>query len=201
MIKTASWPHSQGEARPKVEREMDTSIAGRRRLAEMFDEHYDVVWRSLRRFGVAPDEVDDAAQEVFIVAARRLDDIEVKKERSFLFSTAVRVASDARRARARRGRVGGDDDAIDVHDPTPGADVLTDQMRARAMLDEVLEGMTEEQRVVFVLFELEGMTMAAIAEDLDLPSGTVASRLRRGREHYQRQVERLRATVQRKEAQ
>lgn len=173
------------------------------RLAEMFERHYDVVWRSLRRFGVTPDEVDDAAQEVFIVAARRLTDIEVGKERAFLLSTSVRVASDARRARARR-RVGpaDSDDAIEaVFDPKPGADVLTDQKRAREILDAVLDGMPDEQRMVFVMFELEGITMAAIAEALDVPSGTVASRLRRARAHYGRCVDRLRAEHERIEAQ
>ena len=199
MIKSSAWPHSQGEDR--VSRETEACPVARRRLAKMFDEHYDVVWRSLRRFGVAPDEVDDAAQEVFIVASRRLDDIHDGKERSFLFSTAVRVASDARRSRARRRQVDTPDGPPDVLDPTPGADVLTDLGRARVLLDEVLEGMSDDQRAVFVLFELEGMTMAAIAEDLELPSGTVASRLRRARDHYQRQVERLRATVRRKELQ
>ncbi len=166
----------------------------------MFDQHYDVVWRSLRRFGVASDEVDDAAQEVFIVAARRLDDIEIGKERSFLFSTAMRVASDARRARARRRTTADGSEALaEVKDPCPTADVLSDRLRARELLDQVLDTMSEDQRSVFVLFELEGMTMAAIAEDLDLPSGTVASRLRRAREHYQRQVDRLRATLERTE--
>lgn len=168
----------------------------------MFDQHYDVVWRSLRRFGVAPDEVDDAAQEVFIVAARRLEDIELGKERSFLFSTAMRVASDARRARARRHATASDgpDALAEVSDPHPTADELTDQLRARELLDQVLDTMSDDQRAVFVLFELEGLTMSAIADDLQLPSGTVASRLRRAREHYQRQVERLRATLERTEA-
>ncbi len=199
MIKSTPWDHSQGEVRRSVAPTGGACAATSARLKDMFDQHYDLVWRSLRRFGVRTHDVDDAAQEVFIVAARRLADIEDGKERAFLFSTAYRVAADARRARARRPAAS-DDALADITDPHPAADVLFDRLRARELLDQVLDGMSDEQRAVFVLFELEGMTMAAIAEDLDLPGGTVASRLRRAREHYQRQVDRLRAALARTEA-
>jgi RNA polymerase sigma-70 factor (ECF subfamily) len=54
---------------------------------------------------VPSDDVDDCAQQVFWVAARKLDDIEGDSERAFLFGTAMRVASDARRSRTRRREV------------------------------------------------------------------------------------------------
>lgn len=66
-----------------------------------FDGNYPFLWRSLRRLGLQAADVDDAAQQVLSVFARRLGDIEVGAERAFLFQTAVRVASDARRAQAR----------------------------------------------------------------------------------------------------
>src|SRR5258706_514128 len=71
------------------------------RIRALFELHYDFVWRSLRRLGVPTDAADDGAQEVFVVAARRIGDIILGAERSFLFGTAMRVASQARRARAR----------------------------------------------------------------------------------------------------
>jgi RNA polymerase sigma-70 factor (ECF subfamily) len=75
--------------------------------------------------------------------------------------------------------------------------VLLQQGRARALLDEILEAMPTELRAPFVLFELEEMTMSEIAQTLEIPPGTVASRLRRAREIFQEQSRRLRATQER----
>jgi len=155
-----------------------------RRLTEMFNEHFDFVWRSVRRLGVPDPAVDDAAQEVFVVASRRLAVIERGKEKSFLFGTAVRVASDARRARDRR-REQGDDRLDQSRDGGPGVDELVDRKRARELLDDIIAGLPDDTRPVFVLHELEGMTMAEIASCLELPAGTVASRLRRGRAAFE----------------
>ena len=160
------------------------------RLRALFDRELDFVWRSLRRLGVPSLTIDDATQEVFLVASRRLADIEFGRERSFLFATALRVASDARRALARRGEHV--EDALErVADDTPGPAELADRQRARAVLDGVLATMELDLRAVFVLYELEEMTMADIATTLDLPPGTVASRLRRAREAFQAEVARL----------
>ena len=75
------------------------------RLRAMMDNHFETVWRSLRRLGVPEAGADDAAQQVFVVASRRLDEITVGGERGYLLGIALRVASDARRALARRREV------------------------------------------------------------------------------------------------
>src|SRR5882724_9538309 len=75
------------------------------RLRAMMDNHFETVWRSLRRLGVPEAGADDSAQQVFVVAARRLEEIEVGGERRYLLGVAVRVASDARRTLARRREV------------------------------------------------------------------------------------------------
>ena len=162
------------------------------RLSTMFHHHYDFVWRSVRRLGVSPDAVDDATQEVFVVASRKLDAIEVGKEKAFLFGAAIRVASDSRRARHRR-RQSASEDQPEPRDATPAAGELVDQKRAREILDVMVGQLPEDTRPVFVLFELEGLTMAKIASYLDLPAGTVASRLRRARELFAAHVARLEA--------
>src|SRR5687768_1337740 len=170
---------------------------GNGRLRSLFDAHFEFVWRSVRRLGVDPGAADDAAQEVFLVASRRLGEIEPGKERAFLFGTAIRVASAARRARARRPAVADADAAERVPDGAAGAEELADRRRAREMLDRVLDEMEEELRVVFVLYELEEMTMAEIAACLELAPGTVASRLRRAREDWQARVARIKARAAR----
>ena len=151
------------------------------RLRAVVVAHFDFVWRQLRRIGVPPSDVDDAAQQVFLVAADRLDDIASGSERAFLFGTAVRVATTARRQRARERPDNTTDSATD---PTPLPDELTDQKRARELLDVLLDGLDEDVRAIFVLFELEGMKLVEIAALVGAPLGTVASRLRRAREQF-----------------
>src|SRR5262249_22839037 len=99
------------------------------RLSTMFHHHYDFVWRSVRRLRVPEDAVDDAAQEVFVVASRKLDAIELGKEKAFLFGTAMRVAADARRALQRR-RQSSTGEPVEPLDVAPALDELVDQKRA-----------------------------------------------------------------------
>lgn len=160
------------------------------RLRAMLDEHFDFIWRSLRRLGLRADRADDAAQQVFMVASQRLASIQRGSERSFLFGTAMRVASDIRRSAAYRREIADDEAGLRV-DSGVRADDLVDQRRARELLDRVLEDMELDTRTVFVLFEVEEMTMAEIAELLGVPQGTVASRLRRAREDFEARVKRL----------
>jgi RNA polymerase sigma-70 factor (ECF subfamily) len=163
------------------------------RLRAMVDQHLDFTWRSLRRLGLSEDVADDATQRVFLVASKRLADIEAGSERAFLFNTALRVASSERRTYARRREVLRGDDGPEARDPNPAADELLDREQARAVLEELLDELAMDLRAVFVLFELEGLTMAEIAKTLEVPDGTVASRLRRARQAFQMAIKRHRA--------
>jgi RNA polymerase sigma-70 factor (ECF subfamily) len=157
------------------------------RLRRAIDEHYDVLWRALRRFGVPEAHVEDSAQQALIVFSNRLADVPPGSERAFLYGTAVRVASDVRKRLARSREVS--DEGVEQNaSPAPNAEELVDARRARQLLDGVLEAMPMDLRTVFVLYELEEMTMAAIATALELPAGTVASRLRRARENFEASV-------------
>ena len=174
---------------PKTDarRATDTDEA---RLRSMRQAHFEFVWRSVRRLGVPEADADDATQQVFIVAAGKLAAIVEGSERAFLFGAALRVASHVRRAHRRRGEV-----AYAVTEPedgSPSPEELIDRRRARALLDEVLESLPMEVRAVFVLFELEEMTLSEIAAILAIPPGTAASRLRRGRELFQSAIARIR---------
>jgi len=157
------------------------------RLSELVRDQYAFVWRILRRFGLSPTDADDGAQQVFLVVSRRLSDVDPGSERAFLFRTAMHVASKAHRTRRRRP-----EDAGDVCDQNeadaPSTDELVDQRRARELLDRVLDEMDVDLRAVIVLFEIEGLTMSEIADALDVPPGTVASRLRRARADLEARV-------------
>jgi RNA polymerase sigma-70 factor (ECF subfamily) len=162
------------------------------RLRALREEHFEFVWRSLRRLGVAEADTDDAVQQVFIIVADKLEAIDAGSEKSFLFGIALRVASHARRAVQRRSEVDGEG-IEEMVDGAPAADELLEQRRARALLDEVLQALPLDVRAVFILFELEEMSLADIARLLEIPQGTAASRLRRGRERFEAEVARIKA--------
>ena len=164
------------------------SAARKLRLRGMVTQHHATVWRFLRRLGLDADDADDAIQDVLMVVMRKLDRIDPRFERSFLLRTAYRVGC---RLRAKRPQIGNEN----LADPVPHPDVLVDQKRARELLDEILARMSEELRAVFVLHDIERLTMADIAEALELKPGTVASRLRRAREDFNKRVTRVEARM------
>jgi RNA polymerase sigma-70 factor (ECF subfamily) len=143
----------------------------------------------LRRFGLSTADADDAAQRVFVIAAERYDDIAPGSERGFLFRTAMHVASKAHRS-ARRRLETAEADVGDEQDAAPLADELLDQRRARQLLDRILGEIEPDLAAVIVLFEIEGLTTTEVAEALDVPPGTVASRLRRARAELESHVSR-----------
>ena len=181
-------------AEPLLETDAERSVSPARstRLARLIQEHFAFVWRLLRRIGVAESDADDAAQQVFTAASRRIDDIRVGSERAFLFSTALHVGTRARRSRVRQKEDFGVELAEQT-DPAPPPEELVDRHRARELLDALLEEMPLELRVVFVLYEIEQLTSSEIADVVGVPVGTVASRLRRAREDFAARVARVEA--------
>lgn len=181
---TQSRPHA-------AEAPLSEQDAGR--LSDLLRTHYVRVWRMLRQLGVQQAHVDDAAQEVFIVLSRRLSDVRDGSERTFLLSSAVRIAANYRRTWHVRHEVADEHALATECDPRPTVEQLLDQKRLRQAFDDLLEGWPEDMRTVFVLFELEGLTAAEIAQITETKLGTVASRLRRARELFQAGAQRLRA--------
>lgn len=168
----------------------ETLDARAARLRALVRQHYNFVWRSVRRLGVPEADSEDAAQDVFISLSRRLDDVEQGRERAFLYRAAMNHAAHAHRTRRRRREVPDealDDRASAVRTP----EELLDRARAQAMLHHALGALELDLRAVFVLYELEQMTMAEIATLLEIPNGTVASRLRRARAIFVKEVRRL----------
>jgi len=162
-----------------------SSEADRTRLQRMFSDHYATVWRTLRRRGLGPHEAADATQETFLVATGRLSDVQPDSERAFLIGTALRVAhtlgrktfrwelDDEMDRRAASGR-NADDEHADVE-----------------LCDGALSRVNPELAEVFVLYEIEGLSSPEIAALLEIPLGSVASRLRRAREQFRLAVTRF----------
>jgi RNA polymerase sigma-70 factor, ECF subfamily len=157
------------------------------RLRAIVYDHADFVARVLRNAGTPPGDVDDDVQRAFIVVARRLDEIHAGAEKSFLLRTALNLAAHARRTVARRREVAAEE-APESDDGLTSPERIAEQRRHRLMLDDVLGRMEENLRTVFVLYEFEELSMAQIAAALEIPPGTVASRLRRAREDFRARV-------------
>lgn len=161
---------------------------------EIYDEHFRFVWKSLRRLGIHEGDVADAAQDVFLVVHRRLDQFEGRsKVTTWLYGICYRVAHDRRRLAHVRRRVD-DSSAIDER-VDDRADVAAEAERRQgfAMLEEILDEMPIDHRAVFTLFELDGIGGEGIAEMLTIPLGTVYSRLRVAREQFRASLARRRA--------
>lgn len=151
------------------------------RFTQLYEEHFDFVWRSVRMLGVPVDAADDAAQDVFLVAHRRLDDFEGRSgARTWLFAIALRVVSDFRRSRRRKLRLL---ERVMRTEPAPTHtpfDAAVGNERRDALLC-ALDGLPDEQRAVFVLADIEEMSAPEIATALDVNLNTVYSRLRSAR--------------------
>jgi RNA polymerase sigma-70 factor (ECF subfamily) len=186
-LATAANPASEGA--PPLSKQDAT------RFRAMIDANFDFIWRSLRGLGVPSASIDDAAQQVFWTASQKIATIAAGSERSFLFATARGIASNARRSHFRNRELL-DEDAIASHvDRAPDPEQVAASRQARLVLDRILDGLPEDLRAVFLLYELEGQTMAEIAALLGTPMGTVASRLRRAREEFQSMARRYQAAA------
>lgn len=165
----------------------DTRVLDEARVRAVVAAHANSVWRTLRRLGVREADVDDGVQQVFTVFARRLSAIADGAERSFLLGTAIRVAADHRRSFRRRK-----DELVEQALPEPSdeghasPEVLLDRRRGLELLDRLLGQLPEQQRVVLVLCEIEGLGLAEAATLLATPIGTVASRLHRARQRFEK---------------
>ena len=161
----------------------------------IYAEHATFVWRAVIRLGVASEYADDVVQEVFLVVHRRLAEFRRESSiRTWLYAIAVRVSRNHRRTAARRRRIGAaeplDDDALAscaVVAEGCGPDAL---FEARAIAAELLDELAEEQREVFVLAELEGLSVPEIADIVTATTNTVYSRLRLGRRTFEMALKR-----------
>ena len=161
---------------------------------ELYETYAEFVWRSARRLGVVPAALDDAVQDVFLVAHRRLDSVENPEAlRAWLYGIVIRVVRDYRRGLARKARKlgehAGDLEPDKLVDPkTEGPEAAVEQNDAVRLLHCVLAELDDAKREVFVLAELEELSEAEIANVLGEGKNTVHSRLRAARVAFEKAV-------------
>ena len=160
---------------------------------EAYRTHFRFVWRSLGRLGVREADLMDVTQNVFVIVHRQLPGFEGRsKLTTWLFSICRLVAKDYLRSAPIRREV-----LVDIRDLSLRAATTDSPLRRLdsndlgRMLEVILDRLPEKLRIVFVLFELDEMSGEDIAQLLEVPVGTVRSRLRLAREAFQREVELL----------
>jgi RNA polymerase sigma-70 factor (ECF subfamily) len=173
------------------------SAAPPRRVSLVFDEvyreHFAFVWRAAKRLGVTDGSLDDVVQEVFVVVHRRLGDFEGRSSlKTWLFGIALRVVRDHRRA-LRRRPIEPEVDPDALQSSANGPAENAEKAEAVRVLHALLDQLADERREVFVMADLEQMTMPEIAEALGINVNTAYARLRLARQEFEQALARHRA--------
>jgi RNA polymerase sigma-70 factor (ECF subfamily) len=168
-------------------------------LEELYDHHADYVYRSLRRLGVPQSSLPDALQDVFVIVHRRLSELDPSgSAKPWLFVVAMGVARNQRRSLRRkapeRERGGVDPDRLGGRLEEPFERFAhTERIE---LFYKLLETLDDDKRAVFVLAELEELTVPEIAKTLALNLNTAYARLRAARKLFEQALSRLRAREQ-----
>ncbi len=166
---------------------------------EVYDENVDFVWRIVARLGARPASVEDVAQEVFVVVHRKLPEFHgLSSIRTWLFQIARRAVHDHRRTIRRREPPAGHGEApVDIEtvraSEQDSPDASAERAEAVRMLHAILDDLSDEQREVFILAELEQLPAPQIAEAIGINVNTVYSRLRLARAAFNQALVRHRA--------
>ena len=160
-------------------------------LRGLLSEHAAYVGRALRYLGVPERELPDACQEVFVVVARRHADLrDDGAPRAWLYAIAVNVARNVRRTARRRPEIPTED--VPETPCAPAQQQALERRDRQALALRLLATLPEEQREVFVLHDVEALTMAEITQGLGIPLKTGYSRRRLAREGLPRAAARAR---------
>ncbi len=182
---------------PALERPNNTQTAGplaglEEPLEQIYVAHFSFVWRSLRRLGVPASQLEDAAQDVFLVVHRRRGDFEGRSSiKTWLYGIVLRVAKDHRRAEARHAtRVEGLTEHLSSH---PVREILpaeqAERREANRTVSTILSTLSGPHREVFALVELEGISVPEAAEALGIHLRACQRRLRAAREAFNAALE------------
>lgn len=161
-------------------------------LADVYARYAGLVYRIARRLGVADEAVEDVMHEVFLVVHRRLPEYDGRAAMStWLYHLTRGVVSNHHRRRAREARRL----SLVAEDGRSAADpeTLTRRQRAIEFVQRFIETLDEDQRLVFELAEIDGLSVPEIAEIAGVGVNTAYSRLRLARKRFARAVHELQA--------
>jgi RNA polymerase sigma-70 factor, ECF subfamily len=148
----------------------------------IYGEYADFAWRTLRRMGVPEEDLADAMQDVFLTVHRTIGGFAGRSSVStWLFTLCRSIARDRRLRAHRRHEVSRSDAIPDEVDLRADVHRAAEHGERVALLESILAQMPPSERNVLVLFEIESMTGEDISQALEIPLGTVYSRLAQAR--------------------
>jgi RNA polymerase sigma-70 factor (ECF subfamily) len=154
-------------------------------FATVYAQHVGFVWRALRGLGVSPEQVADAAQDVFMVVHRRLPDFDARHPiQTWLFAIARRIAANYRRKHQRARTHEPLDERIQDNGPDPAE--TSERRAARQLMAELLDQLDDDKRAIVVLAEIEQLTAPQIAAITGIRLSTVYTHLYRARRQLSR---------------
>ena len=149
-------------------------------IKDLVREQAQYVWRALRHLGIRESDLEDAAQDVFVVLHRRLADFRGESSiKTFIYGICVRVASEHRR-RAHVVREIPNSSPPTATEPDSQFEQVA-RREALRCLGRILDLLDEDKRAVFVLYELEELGMTEVAQAVGCPLQTAYSRLHAAR--------------------
>jgi RNA polymerase sigma-70 factor (ECF subfamily) len=151
-----------------------------RDFREIFTTYAPFVWRTLRHLGIAESDIDDVCQDVFVAVHRKIGGFEGRSSlKTWIYGICLRVSSDHRRLAHVRRELPVAEVSQGTLAPTQVEDV--ERGEARRLLLRLLEALDEDKRAVFVLYEIEELSMKEVAEAVGCPLQTAYSRLHAAR--------------------
>ena len=157
-------------------------------FARLATAHREAVYRAAYAVLRDPHDALDATQEAFLRAFRFMDRFEGRSSfKTWARTIATRVALDRVARTKRRGRMS----ALPAEDVVPDDDAPSPEQRVerderRRLVRAAIDALPPAQRAAVVLRDVEGLSYAEIAEALEIPKGTVMSRLHAGRQNLKR---------------
>jgi RNA polymerase sigma-70 factor (ECF subfamily) len=147
------------------------------------------IWRVLTHLGVPQQRLEDACQEVFLVVLGNADGYEERSSlKTWLYGICRNIAHVERRRSRVQTEIPTEDLPESIVQPAQEGEVWIKQAHAR--LIQALSHLDEEQREIFVLFEIEELSMEDIAEALQVPLRTCYSRLGSARQKIHAELRR-----------
>ena len=155
---------------------------------EAYQRELDYVFRTLRRLGISPSELDDLAQELFLALRQAWPDYDQTRPlRPYIFGIVFRIASTHQRKRRREVVLG----LVEPDELSPGPDEALQAKQTRAVVLAALEKIPLPRRAVLVMYDLDDVPMDQVAAALGIPLFTAYSRLRKARRELEGLVRRL----------
>jgi RNA polymerase sigma-70 factor (ECF subfamily) len=159
-------------------------------FARVFEEHVGYVGRVLRHLGVREPDLEDVVQDVFVQVHRGLTEFEGRASiRTWVYRIAWNTAANHRRKRDRAAQRRGELDDEPAVPATQEAELS--RKRAREKLGALLANLSDDGRAVFVLYEIEQLSMREVCEVIGCPLQTGYSRLKAARASLEQAAMRL----------